>query len=174
MKTNEDAAVVLRREYGSVENFLSRMNPDLQSKAGCYPERAFFGTAPTLATINKVWGMNTAKMWLLPQLNSLAYFCGVREKMTDRVMEELADIISTEWPWLKTSELMLFFYRFKTGRFGRFYGAIDPMIITGAIRDFVKERAIEIDKRESSLLQQKLEESKKTCITYDEWIKLKK
>lgn len=35
---------------------------------------------------------------------------------------------------------MLFFWWFKAGRYGRFYGAVDAMVITTALRQFLKDR----------------------------------
>lgn len=35
---------------------------------------------------------------------------------------------------------MLFFYQFKKGNYGRFYGAIDPLVIMTALQSFRRER----------------------------------
>lgn len=43
---------------------------------------------------------------------------------------------------------MLFIARFKSGKYGRFYGAIDPMKITSAMLDYIRERRIDIERYE--------------------------
>ncbi|MDR1623954.1 MAG: hypothetical protein LBS04_03170 [Tannerellaceae bacterium] len=45
---------------------------------------------------------------------------------------ELAGLIRTEYPFLKASEVLLFFHRLKCGRYGRFYGVVDALFITSA------------------------------------------
>lgn len=41
---------------------------------------------------------------------------------------------------MKVTELLIFFYRFKTGRYGHFYGSVDPMVVMEALGIFLKER----------------------------------
>jgi hypothetical protein len=35
---------------------------------------------------------------------------------------------------------MLFFHRFKAGNYSKFYGQVDPLAITTALKEFVRER----------------------------------
>jgi hypothetical protein len=58
-------------------------------------------------------------------------------------------MIVSEFGFLKASEVMLFFYRLKAGRYGHFYGSIDPMVIMETLRNrFMPERAAVIDEAE--------------------------
>ena len=84
-------------------------------------------------------------------------------------MEECAFVIATEFYYLKTSELMLFFHRFKTGRYGRFYGSVDPLIITTALRDFVAERASAYERHEQEERDKREQEEKKNAMTWEEF-----
>lgn len=136
--------------YGDRMNFLATFNPDLQVKAAQDVERCFLGNAPTLASINMAYGKATAQMWLVPQLENLSEYCGCKDKLTIPQLEECARIIATEFYYLKVSELLLFFHRFKSGRYGRMYGSVDPLVITTSLRDFVRERGNEIDRYEKS------------------------
>ena len=89
--------------------------------------------------IETAYGKGFAAEWLLPHIARLSLFVGA--KNMDIVQEkELAAIIAVEYSYLKITEILLFFHRFKTGRYGRFYGSVDPMVITCALRDFIKER----------------------------------
>ena len=87
-------------------------------------------------------------MWLVPQLYNLSEYCGCREKLQGTPLEECASVIAMEFYYLTVTELMLFFHWFKTGRYGRFYGSVDPLVITTSIREFIRERNTEIDRHE--------------------------
>lgn len=130
---------------------MKAMNPTVQHYCAEHVDRALFGTAPTLMTLRRAYHDEAATMWLLPQLYDLGEYCGVRDKMDKNQMTQLARIIVTEFSYLKVSEIMLFLHRFKAGRYGRFYGAIDPLVIVSALRhDFMNERAAAIEKRENA------------------------
>lgn len=112
-------------------------------------------------------------MWLVPQLYNLSEYCGCKEKLQGKPLEECAFIISTEFYYLKVSELMLFFYRFKTGRYGRFYGSVDPLIITESLRKFCEERWHTYERAEEQRRQQEEEDAKKGAVTREEWLRMK-
>ena len=68
-------------------------------------------------------------------------------------------MIASEFGYLKATELMLFFYRLKAGRYGHFYGSIDPMVIMDDIRKrFMPERALVIERAEN---EQRAEEERR-------------
>ena len=135
--------------HSSLESLMKVMNPTVQQYCAEHVDRALFGTAPTLLTLRCAYHDEAATMWMLPQLYDLGEYCGVKDKLDKEQMTQLARIIVTEFAYLKVSEIMLFLHRFKAGRYGRFYGAIDPMIIVTALRhDFMNERAAAIDERE--------------------------
>lgn len=129
----------------------------------------FFGNYPTLAEMKDCYGENMASAWLVPQLNNLSEYCGCRDKLQGVPLRECAFTISRYFSYLKISELMLFFSRFKSGRYGRFYGSVDPLVINTALRDFVKERADEIDKREYAERQQQREADRKEAVTWEQY-----
>lgn len=133
-----------KSEAERVKDFLLAYNPSVQMNICGNAHDCFFGAYPTLESIKKAYGRNVPTMWLLPQLNNLSEFCGCRDKLQGGPLEECAFVIATEFGWLKVSELMLFFHRFKSGRYGRFYGSVDPLIITTSLRTFLGERADEI------------------------------
>lgn len=69
---------------------------------------------------------------------------------------------------------MLFFHRFKSGCYGRFYGSVDPLVITTSLREFIKERNEAIDKHEQEERQAKrsADANRENTITYEEFLKL--
>lgn len=130
--------IVIKR-FGTDTQFKQKVNPSVQSFFAEKPEKAIMGDYPTLRDINVAYGKGFAVEWLLQHITNLALFCGVKNPTTEQ-MEELARVIAVEYHYLKITEILLFFHRFKTGRYGRFFGAVDPMVITCALRDFIKER----------------------------------
>ncbi len=124
-------------------------NPDLQLACAKNEERAYFGTAPTLVVMNHAYTNTAAEQWLVPQLIDLCAYCGVKEKLNERQLKQLACTIVTEHGDLKATEVMLFFYKFKAGRYGQFYGSVDPIIIMQALKKFIKERDRMIEQKES-------------------------
>lgn len=131
------------------------------------------GDYPTLTDICLTYGKTFAEQWLYPQITDLSIFTGAKNLDSGQV-ENLAAIIAAEYRHLKVTELLLFFYLFKTGRYGRFYGSVDPMVITCALRDFVKERNIFIDQYEREQNNQKRELDKKNAMTREQWLEYKK
>ena len=131
---------MLTNKFGSRESFLVKFNPKSQRVICKDEDNCFFGDFPTLATINEGYGQNAAFAWLVPQLYNLSEYCGCKDKLQGEPLEECADVIAMDFYWLKISELMLFFHRFKSGRYGRFYGSVDPLVITTSLREFLKER----------------------------------
>jgi hypothetical protein len=115
------------------------VNPDTQAYFAMKPEVAVTGDFPTLDELRDCYGEQFASAWLVPQIYDMSAFTGARN-LTEKQQEQLADILAVECRSLKVTELMLFFYRFKTGRYGRFYGAVDPMVVTTALQDFLRER----------------------------------
>ena len=106
---------MLLRKYGNREAFLSSFNPDIQRQICTDSELCMFGEYPTLSALRNGYGNNAPVMWLIPQLYNLSEYCGCKEKLQGKPLEECASIIANEFHYLKVSEVMLFFYRFKTG-----------------------------------------------------------
>ena len=159
--------------YGDRENFMRLFNPSRQAEFSEHPDRCYFGSAPTLGTLRQAYGKNMPTSWLVPQLLSLSEYCGCKGKLTDAQLEECARVIANEHSCLKTTELMLFFSRFKAGRYGRFYGNVDPMVITSALVVFRRERAEAIAKHEAEEREKEREMQASEAISYEEYMKRK-
>lgn len=153
------------------KQFLLDNSPDRQREIAKDKRSAFVDECPVLSELQRDYGEGSVKAWLMPQLFNLSEYCGVKEKMDTWKMEDLAGIIVTEFYYLKTNELMLFFYWFKTGKYGKFYGVVDPVLITQALRQFVTERNIELDKAEAEERERKREEDRKGCVSREEYLK---
>ena len=155
-------------------SLLNTFSPDKQITMCADEKIAILDDSPTLTDINICYGRNTAVMFLIPQLLNISEFCGAREKFTDRQIEETAHLIASNYPWLKILELMTFFKQFKMGQYGQFYGSVDPMRITSALREFLLFRREIYADYENFLTQQRIEEEKKKPhMSFEEWKAMK-
>lgn len=165
---------MLVSKYGEREKFLATFNPTYQREIVTSPKICLFGDYPTLAAI-KAYGDKTPMAWLIPQLYNLSEYCGCKDKLQGMSLEECAFTIVSEYYFLKISELMLFFHRFKAGKYGRFYGSVDPLVIMEALDEFAKERRewIRRYEREEEERRRVEEEKKNPSMNRDEWLEIK-
>ena len=164
-------------QYGTSEQFLKTFNPDLQTLAAKAWKRAYTGTAPTLTTVSSGYGEQTAILWLCIQLENINNFAGAKEKMTVPRQKELSKLILTEYAYLKVSELLLFFYRLKCGRYGRFYSSVDALFISAALLLFIPERKKDLNRIQAEQQKQVQEEYKQPAtptMSCDEYLQWKK
>lgn len=152
--------VALQREYPSGEQLLAAYSPNITSRllAERNLERIYMGRAPEMSIVREAYGMEVAVSWLEIQLNHISEFAGVKERMNALVVHELAQVILGEFHWLKLSEMMLFFARLMAGRYGVFYGVVDPMHISASLHTFLRERNMDIDRIEREMAQRRREE----------------
>ena len=128
-------------KYGSTaKEFLLKVTPSQQSVLYKNIHDCYFGDYPTLGELNGTYTPKTAQAWLVPQLLDLSEYCGVKEKFTSNQLNQCSDIIANDYFYLKVSEIMLFFARFKRCCYGRFWGAVDPLVIMEALKAFCRER----------------------------------
>lgn len=159
----------------SFSDLMTDYNPSAQLTFARNPTLAVFGSLPELSVLRRVYGDNAPVMWLIPQLKNLSEYCGVKEKMTTEMLMSCAQVIATDYYYLKISELMYFFHRFKGGHYGEFYGAVDPLRITSALSVFVsRERNDIIDRKIQADNERRREEGRKGCISRDEYERLLK
>lgn len=138
--------------YGSEHDFLVTFNPDRQTDYTKDLVRVFKGSAPSIHLVSEAYGEEIALSWLEVQIYNLSEFAGCRNKITIPQVEETVKMIQQEFGYLNVAEIMLFCQKFKACEYGNFYGSVDPMLILGALRDFVVERNLklaELEKRES-------------------------
>ena len=129
------------QEFGDRENFMKVCGPLAQLRAGREPQRAILSErSPSIVVMKHAYGENFPVMWLMEQILELVVYSNSKGTLNDYQAEYLANTIVNEYNNLKASELLLFFYQFKSGKYGHFYGVIDPMRIMEALNDFKDER----------------------------------
>lgn len=152
-----------------LSRFLLDNSPDRQSEMAMNQQQCYFGDFPVLSELRADYGDNAPIMWLSAQLKDLSEYCGAKEKFSKQVLKQCASVIATEFFYLKTSELMLFFHNFKAGKYGEFYGAVDPIRITSSIRRFLADRNIEYDKKEQEEREERRMKARIGAVSYERY-----
>ena len=137
-------------------------------------ERCFSAKTYTLTQLR----LNCAGLqnsWLSAQITYLNSISGATQ-MTEMQMMMLVSNISQTYGYLKITELMVFFFQLAGGKYGKFYGAVDPMQIMVDLNEFMKYRSVMLDKIESD---RRSEERNKMlnnpkCITREQYEAQKK
>lgn len=160
---------VLQKYGNSGAEVLDKYNPDYLFKKQIGSEECIFGEYPSLYTLKKQFDSKLPVAWLMAQLHDLSEFCGCREKLSGHTLQQCASVISEEYGYLKVTEIMLFFQKFKSGKYGRFYGIVDPLIITTSLTEFLKERNRAHLKRQEEEKEKAEAEHRKNVITYEEY-----
>lgn len=163
--------MVLSR-YGTIDNFMRTMSPAQQVMVPQNRQECIVGDFPTLNNIASAYGRTAPIQWLLAQIINLSEFCGVKDKLTGDQAEELAWLLAGDYSYYKVTQFLVFFHDFKMGKFGKFFGSVDPLVITTAIREFDKERIRIIAKQEQEEERRRLDEEAKNAITYQQWLEL--
>lgn len=159
----------LLNKYPDPAQFILDYNPDLQFKlVRCN------ATHSELALND---GDETPIEWLKIQFGSLNDFAEVSTKIAKEQLSELSEIFLSEYYYINAAEICFFIARFKSGKYGRFYGSIDPLKITSAMLDYVSERRKDIERKERERYrnqrEKEIEERGDNRISYAEYIEIK-
>lgn len=150
-------------------------NPSLQQVAAANEQRAILGTAPMLCVLDAAYGEGSAVTWLIPQLHDLCAAVGVKTKLDDGQLRQLATMIRDEFGYLKATEVMLFLWRLKAGHYGEFYGSVDIVRVMRALRTrYIDERNKIIEADESARHDREKIERAKTALKPQEIAELRK
>lgn len=145
-------SMIYRTMYGTPQQFMDAFHVTRQAVITNDIDACYFGTAPTLRCVAEAYGPSIVSEWLIYQLADLSEFAGCKDKVQQYQLRQLAEIIAADYAYLKITELMLFFRKFKSGAFGVFYGQFDPITVTTALRQFLKyDRAVAQDRHEQQL-----------------------
>lgn len=153
---------------------LIKYAPNIQTKVCNDAERCVLANTPTLAEINRDYDKLAAVAWLIPQLTNIAEFSNCQATLNKNQIRECAEMIVAEYYYLKLSELLLFFYRFKQSRYKQFYGFVSPMAILSSLPAFIRERNTILEKDEAIKREERYKENKEKAVSYEEYLKLKK
>lgn len=122
-------------------DFAMTFAPQYQPDFAQNPDKCMSDTEmPTLSVVANAYGRNRLKGWLIGQMEDLNRLAGARDKSQCLALEQTAEAIISEYSHLRITDIMLFLNRFKAGRYGRFYGTTDPLVVTSALPEYCKER----------------------------------
>lgn len=175
--THEEKSLLEKHSDGKA--LMMAYTPDMISRIATITDRRriFMGNAPELSLVSRLYGTNITESWLVIQINHVTEFTGVKDKLTPDTTLDLARIIISMAWFLKMSEMMLFFAYFMSGRYGKFYGTVDPLTITTALRTFLSDRQAEIAHIEQQEQQrrrlQEQQSRQENAITYEEYLRQK-
>lgn len=158
---------------------LKRFNPDNAYLCARNTDKVYLSKAPTLSECAEVYGEDLAHSWLEIQLFNLSEYAGNDKKPDLSQIKEAARSIAACYYFLTLPEMLLFFVRFKAGQYGKFYGAIDFLTVSEAIKTkFLPERRAEAEAAERRKKKEEAEayekEHRAIVCTRDEYEMLKR
>ncbi len=170
------AAMEISRRYGDYNAFCHTFMPHHQNVYCTDILRCITGTAPTLAMVAEAYPSrgNSAAAWLVVQLKDLSDFCGCRDKLGEGQYVDLSRRIVSKYSYLKVTELMLFLSWFKEGRYGHFYGSVDPVLLFCALGKFVGERNAILTRQEDQQRTRQRDEWRRRAVTYEEYLDIRR
>lgn len=163
----------ISNRYGDFKKFAAIFCADNQRSFCRTPERCVCGHAPTFYHIDIAYGRGAAAAVVLPQLFELGEFCGCKDKLNEMQNQQLAQIIVSQFGYLKITELMLFLWWFKSGKYGKFYGAVDPLVVSSALRDFLLDRDSIIESEKARQNARECAQTRQKAVTYEEWLAMR-
>jgi hypothetical protein len=159
----------VRSRYWNLDGFLKTFNPSFQMRYCENMDRCFFGHAPTLSQLRTAYSRTAPNQWVAIQIVDLCRFVNAKP-LGDHQLKELCEIIVMKYHWLKVTELMYFFFKIKSGDYGKFYGAVDPLPIMEALKSFIAFRGEVIFRKESEENLAKATEARKSGISYEQYL----
>lgn len=160
----------MERRYGNAGSaLLSEYNADFIMRKRIGAEDCYFGDYPALSELDVKIGDRFSAAWLMAQLHDLSEYCGCKDKLEGHALRQCASIMATDFNYLKVTEVLLFLHRFKSGRYGRFFGSIDPIVITSSMREFLGERLYAMRHRQQLQDEQERQRRKKECVTWEQY-----
>lgn len=168
-------------KYPAPEAFMRDYNQDLQGKllriGATHAGLAINHNIPSLGLLSSAYGDETPVEWLVIQFGNLNDFAEVKSKISDGQIYELANLVLSEYYYLNAAEILFFIGRFKMGYYGTFYGAIDPMKITNALMQYIRERRQDMERYEKEQCriqrEKEIQERGNNRITHEEYLKIK-
>ena len=142
----------LRDRYQPV-TLLTSYNTDLQDVicSACHTiDQCEKIKSPTLCILNEAYPTiyaddgtlceGAAISFMNAHLIVVSDFVGVKEKLNENQLRGLGEQIMGIFPTLSMVEFILFCARLRAGRYGKFYGSVDPQAILMAFERFLQDR----------------------------------
>lgn len=127
------------------------------------PVKAYTAECPTLVAYEKLYGEGVSADWIRIQVLTLYGASNCKDIGVADGIKLFAQSFAQEVKTYKLSELMLFFARYKAGKYDNSYASFDAKRIGNAFfTEFIKERNNELDRISREKTQQEIEDRRYT------------
>ena len=117
--------------------------------------KAYSANCPTLQEYDEIYGEGNAELWIYGQVTALFGSSSSKEKGVVDGIKIFVQSFFSQTRIYKLSELMLFFARYKSGRYDNSFSCFDARRIGSAFfKEFLPERAKEIDYLEKKRIEE--------------------
>jgi hypothetical protein len=166
---------LLKNKYPTLLDYNKDFSPDKCGKYSPYPQQCHLGKANTLSQLKAAYGGTSDIQWLIPQIVYFQENMPVDKKMNSEQILALAQVISTEYYYLKTTEIMLFFSRLLGGSYKvQFFNRIDPNTIIEVLsQQFIPQRNKIFNDEIKRKQKEKEKADKDNNITWEEYCQRK-
>lgn len=128
---------------------------------------------PSIFHLAQAYDEDVAVKWVQLHLLHVNEFAGVKTKLSDMQLEELAIQIRLEFGYLNLFEFILFCARLRSGKYEDFYSSVDPMRILKSLDAFCSDRREELSRERMRLEKERSdkewEESRRNSISFEDW-----
>ena len=122
------------------------------------PERAYMADCPTLMQYDALYGQGSSEFWVELQVSGIFGASSSREKGVADGIRIFCQSFAAETKGFKLSELMLFFARYKAGRYDNSFASFDARRIGNAFfKEFIPDRNRELDAISRRMMQEEIE-----------------
>lgn len=128
----------LKQKYPSFDDFCLVYSPYRQDEFAIDERKTIMEDYSSISILDLAYAPGCTASWVGFTLAELNSFSGTKN-IDDKQTKSLARLIAREYKDMKISIFQLFFFRFKCGDFGKFYGKVDPMAITCALKDYMND-----------------------------------
>lgn len=122
-------------------------------------EKAYTAKCPSLAEVKRDLGVDVASLWIEGQITALYGASSNRDQGIVDGIHFFANSFTAHVLSFKLTELMLFFARYKAGKYNNSYTSFDTLKIGNAFfKEFIPERNNELDRIIREEVQRKIQE----------------
>ena len=148
--------------------------PEAGIKIAANADGCIMADSPTLADIAKEYGSNAPIAWLSVQIADASMFSNSKEVMSEDQGMACAYIIFTKFFYLKLTEILLFFVKFKAGDYEKFYGSVASQKIIISIRSFLSYRSSIMERHERKKKESQKEDTKTEAVSWQRYCEIRK
>jgi hypothetical protein len=159
--SKEQAAWLTKwKSHSDVER---QFSPNNWGYALSHPDKAYLAECPTLLSYERTYGEGVSADWIRLQVLTLYGSSNSKDIGIADGIKLFAQSFAQEVKNFKLSELMLFFARYKAGKYDNSYASFDAKRIGNAFfTEFIKERNRELDRITREQVQSEIEERRFT------------